>query len=728
MEERKNLIKVFDEFLRTTLAERIALIPEIHSLLISKEVQKEAGKILKGKKLDAHSLLFLEYLLRAANLIYNETALKTGLTDSEYDALLAIYTDITGKGLPVTELITANNKEDIIKPKYSLGGTLSKIYKITEEDTLKNSSQKTIEDWVKSLTRILRAVTKDDQISDQALYKEEVLVFMKFDGLSVMIEYDDHQNILRALTRGDVQNAEALNITNVVKNAKIEKPFPNIDETSFGEFCVKYEAMMCDEDLPKYNKEFKRDYKNTRSAVASIINSKEFDYERIKYLRFIPHRFTYFEEDGKESLPLVAPGAFDYPSIQCRLMDFQTIRDFAIKNKTVYRLGDQEHGFRCDGAVIRFVDYNLCELLGSQDHKPRYEVAYKFTEEYGYSKIVDVEYQVGLFGRVTPVVLFEPVKLKGNKVTNAAVSYPRFKDLSLHKGDVCKISYDIIPYLEFDSSDPKCERNPSGKLFSFPETCPYCGSTLIESENGGFIECQNKDCECRKKGKILNFLEKIGVEGISVNTVETLYQEKIVTKIQDLFKLENHRKEILALEGFGKKKFNQILESIEQHKTVYPSTLLAAVGIPDISVKKFKQILKFISYEDLMMLADINGNVALTVVPGVKEVTANKIIQGLRENAKLLEFLEQEMNILPEVREDSAKFKCVFTKIRDKELEDWIKTKGGVVQDSVTKETNFIIVPDMNVTSSKVEKAKKQGLPIVEIGNLKTYVNENFGG
>ena len=715
---KQKLIETMDEYLRAPLNMRISLLPEIWGILSDKEIKKETAKVLKKKELDAHQTLFLEYLLRAANLIYNETSIPTGLTDSEYDALLALYMDVTGNNLPVTELIAQSG--EIVSSTYSIQGTLSKIYKITDEDVLKNSSQKTLDEWIKSMEKIYETTTG----KSIDLWKEEIEVFMKFDGLSVMIEYDEDQKIVRALTRGDVQNDEALNITAAIKDAKIPKPFPNDDQPKFP-FCVKYEAMMADEDLPVYNEEFKRDYKNTRSATASIINAKDFK-GRTKYLRFIPHRYTYFNENGKEALPLVAPGAYDYPHLRCTLNDVEQIRNFAFQNKTVYDFNNNL-SYRCDGAVIRFVNEALCTALGNQDHKPRYEVAYKFTEEYGYSKITDIYFQVGVFGRVTPVVIFDPIKLKGNTITNAAISYPRFRSLHLGIGDICKISYDIIPYLEFDESDPNCERAHKHKDIPFLKNCPYCGSTLVESENKGFIECTNKDCECRKKGKIVNFLTKIGVEGISVATIETLYEKGIVKSIPDLFQLKEHKEEIIELEGFGKKKFKAMVDAIDNHRGVYPATFLAAIGIPGVSVKKFQQILDIITYDQLIELAENKNYTAFSSMPGVKDIIARKIVDGICDNIPLIEQLEKDMVLLEQSKEE-PKFYCVFTKIRSKELEEYIQSIGGRIQDNVTKITDFVIVPNKHVSSSKTKRANEMNIPIVEIDNVVDYCKQNWDG
>ena len=133
-------------------------------------------------------------------------------------------------------------------------------------------------------------------------------------------------------------------------------------------------------------------------------------------------------------------------------------------------------------------------------------MAYKFTEEVAYSKIEDIEFSAGLFGRIAPVAIIKPIKMKGNTIERISLgSMGRMKNLQLAKGDKVKVLYDIIPYVLFDEKDPKCKR--SGKEpISVPWCCPECGEPLEFSETGDIAFCANKKCPCKIKGRILNSL------------------------------------------------------------------------------------------------------------------------------------------------------------------------------------------------------------------------------
>ena len=174
-----------------------------------------------------------------------------------------------------------------------------------------------------------------------------------------------------------------------------------------------------------------------------------------------------------------------------------------------------------------------------------------------------------------------------------------------------------------------------------------------------------------------------------------------------------------------------MIDEINSHKEVPASQMLGSIGIEGISTKMFAKVLSVISFDELMELVFDDKNKCinvLSVVPGIKEKTAEKIYNGIQENEKLIEFLENELIILTETKAGSAEFSCVFTKVRDTELEKWIIENGGVVNDSVTKDTTFLIVPAIGVKSSKVTKAEKYNIPIVTVDEVKSIVSQVVSG
>lgn len=658
------------------------------------------------KELDDNEIHILGILLKSCNLIYSYSGESTGLTDTEYDELVSFYNDINKEDLSnITEEINDNTIHHTYK---SLRGYIDKIYKLTDEDVLKNKSQKGVDQWLKSTEK--RYVINSG--NDIDLLEEEVIVMPKFDGISCIIECDEKGNVIHALTRGNTTTNEAKDITPLISKI-YSGPFKN----SKYKYGIKTELMVLNDDLDRFNNIYATSYKNTRSIAAAIVNTDSVD-ERAMYLNVIPLRYEYLI-DNEEGLQDISPEMFNYPTLICKLKELNRIREFSFKCKNV------SPGFRCDGSVICFTNPKVKEILGREDSMNKYEVAFKFTEETAYSEVVDIEFSAGLFGKLTPVVKVKPVKMKGNTVQSASLgSYQRFMDEGLAKGDIVKILYDIIPYIKFDNNDPACIRS-NNKPIKAPRLCPDCNEPLTLSESGVDLHCTNPNCDCRKKGKILNYCVKVGIDGISFATVDDFYKAGLLKEIPDLYHLKNHIDKLQTLDGYGEIKVNNIISSIESSRQMSYATLLGSIGISGISIKKFQTILKYLSIDDLLELIDLNNLDIFTPIPGVKEKTAQKLIDGLKENEKIIKKLQKELLLYNESEEDVL-FTCVFTKIRDDKLEEWIKEHGGEVSNSVTKDTSFVIVPNNVVSSSKIDKAKKYNIPIIVIEDVKKYIENTY--
>ena len=649
----------------------------------------------------------LRLILEGTKSIYEYSGEETGISDSEYDSLLEYYKALTKTDEIFTDQLISS--EETVNHKYvSLRGTLDKIYKLTDDDVLKNPSQKSITDWVERTQRKIKERTG----KEINLWDCDVLVMPKFDGVSCVFECNNNGKLLRALTRGDTTRNEAQDVTHIFKDI-YTGPFKD----AFSEYGEKTEIMMLNEDLDTYNETYHKDYKNTRSIVSSIMNSKEVD-ERINYLKIISLRYSMYI-NGEESPQEISPGMYNFPHIICKLREVEKIRDFSFQHKFV------NPGFRCDGSVIHIIDKDVQWILGRENEKQKYEVAFKYTEEKEYSEVTGIYFSPGLFGRLTPVVKFKPKKMKGNKVEKASIgSLKRFKKLNLAIGDKIKVLYDIIPYVMFDENDENCYRS-NNEPIEIPRRCPDCGKELVSSEKGNILYCKNKDCTWRIKGKILNFIKKMNIGEISYETVDTLYNLGYLTKIEDLFSLKEYKKELKEINNFGEKKVSKVLKEIEEIAPMSQASMLGAIGIEGVSTKKFQAVLDYLSYNELIEFALEGIDTVFTEIPTIKEKTAEKIIQGIQENISLIIFLEKKLTLFEE-KSSSSLFSVCFTKIRDKEKEAFIKEHGGKVVDNVTKDTSFVVVEREGITSGKTKDAEKYGIPIITIDKMEQYITENF--
>lgn len=643
----------------------------------------------------------IEMITKITQYIYNNSGEETGLSDSEYDMLYSIL--ISNNGLDNTSSPIVPNSKNIAFHKYpSLRGTLTKVYYLTDDEPRTNKSRKSLDEWKASMEQKIyqnsgRRINLDN---------EEIYVFPKFDGVSGIFEMNSDGSIDRVLTRGFTETNEAEDITRhfdfMTKRNKAE-----IRDKPYG---LKTEIMMKNQDLEYFNKAYGTNYRNTRSIVSGILNSDEYEKDKSLLLQVIPLRVD--TEDGQQTL---ASEVFDYPYIRCRLKDREVIRDFALNHRYV---NDE---LRCDGAVIYIINPEIQKILGRENNKNNFEVAYKFTEETAFSKVVDIIYNVGLFGRIAPVAKIKPVNMKGNTIENVSLgSIGRMRTLNLRKGDKVKILYDIIPYLTFDD---ECEHSHKHEPFEIPEDCPECGEPIEFSESGDLASCVNPECPCRIKGKILNYLNKMNIDGISYGIIDKLYENDFVHNIPDLYKLKKRIVDISLIDGFGVQSASSWVDELEAHKTVPDYIMLGALGIEGVSKKTFEKIMNKYNLDELLEIVDNDLISGLVIIPSIKDKTAKKIISGLKDNEKLIKKLRKVLILLESKGvENVPKFSVCFTKIRDNEKERFIIEHGGEVSDGLTKNTTFLVVPSLDISSSKIQKAKKYGVQIIHIDDLESVI------
>ena len=668
-----------------------------------KELMEEyinIGMAGKEKSLTETDQQCIFLIIQITQFIYNYSGFDTGLTDPEYDIIYEMYINFGNEDI-ITPDLPFEPGETAEHDYPSLRGTLTKIYYLFDNEVRKNPTRKYLHEWVRSREREIYEKTG----RKVNLNNTDIYVFPKWDGVSCIFEFNPDGSLKIALTRGNVY-------TNVAQN--ITKSFPNmrgkVTETGYG---LKTEIMMKEEDLEYFNKKYGTTYKNTRSVVSSILNSYFLD-GLIEFL-FSQELRDSCIVDCEETLQTLDDFVFTQPFIRCKLGDTDKIKEFAENHRYV-------NGLRCDGAVIYIIDEELQRILGREDNKNKYEVAYKFTEEAQLTKLKDIIFQVGLFGELAPVAIVKPVKLKGNTITRVSLgSMQRFDSLGLRKGDTVKVLYDIIPYLVFDND---CKHNKDEKKIKALHHCPYCHEELEKNEDGIYYKCVNPNCDCRKKGAILNYLNKIGIDNFSYATVDTFYDKKFIHTIPDIYRLKDRYDDLIELDGFGKASINAILESIENHKTIPDYQFLGAIGIDSVSTETFKLLLSYYPMNILLGIAHAKDYEILCEIPGIKEKKAKKIIHGLLDREDMIHELMQYVTVTHPETQDS-KFSVAFTKVRDDDIEKEIIRRGGEIHDQLKKNTTYLVVPNLAINSSKMEKARKYGTKIVPIDDIIAVINRD---
>ena len=673
---------------------------ELSRFMCSEETQRQIGALLEKintrKDYDKDDVLKIKYIIDLALAIYLENGLDTGLTDTEYDKFVEFYQLVTNN--TSFTVPTASLKTSKISHKFPcLRGTLDKIYVLDKFDEYQkvNKHRNTLDHWIESTEKKLYLKTG----RHFNLREEEVYVFPKWDGVSCIFEFNEDGKLLHVLNRGDIG-------LNLAKDVKVH--FQNVTGKDYGvSYGMKAEVMVHNSDLEEYNLKYKKDYKQTRAIASAIVNSKSPDEEKEKLLHICVLRECK-EGDEHDYLPVET---LNDPWIKCKLYETDKIREFADQHRVTNDL-------RCDGVVIRFINEELIKLLGREDDISKFEVAYKFTEEYAYTKIIDIDFRMGPLGRLTPVAVIEPVKLKGNQISNVSLgSMPRYHQLMLSKGDTVKILYDIIPYLDIDKHCHISGKNPIPE----PRYCPECGSML--ERDGEVVSCKNHKCNWVIKGQILNYLSKRNILGISFMTIDKLYDAGYISDIADLYHLKDHKKSLYKMDGMGKLSVDQMLQKIED--SIYTSDIefLGSIGLEGCSNKTAEVILRNYTLKDALNYALDNETKYFTILEGIGEKKATKFCKSVKRNKKLIQKLSEELRLYHRASLKRL-FKVCFTKGRDEDLEKYIISQGGEISDNLTKDVDFIVVPKFGVTSMKLEKAKKYGIPVVEMEQVEGYIEK----
>jgi DNA ligase len=662
--------------------------------LVSYYISKGSSQPLENFNDEERQNIFM--MIEILQFIYNNSGENTGISDVEFDKLYELYysfgnDDIIGASL--------NTKVNIDTHKYPrLRGTLEKVYYLSDTDLRTNPSRKYLSSWIRKCEKLYYEKTGNTiDLSDI-----DVIIFPKWDGVSCVFEYDDDGNLIKALTRGDVLTNEAQNITHIFKNTKM-------NHSNYGfSTGVKTEVVMTKENFSMNNDN--NFYKNPRSMVSGILNSE--DVTNSNLLTVI--KLRYMSRDTE--LENLDPEVFDYKYLECKISDIGIIREFANSNRVV-------NGINCDGVVIRIHDDMICRILGRDSNKNNYEVAYKYTEEVSLTKITDVDFQLGNNGYITPIARVEPVNLKQTTITNVSLgSINRFNELNLGKGDTVKILYDVVPYLVFDND---CKHKSKSKKFDMIYKCPYCDTMLDLNDDGLPCKCNNINCEWKKKGMILNYIIKMGIPNIGARTIEKLYNNDIINSIDDLYDIHKKKSDIIKVNGFSDKSSTILIESINSIKTIEDYKLLSSLGINSIGIESFRNICKEYTIKDLLTITANRDYESLMKIAGIKEKKAIKVIEGLLAVKNTLLNISRHLNIIHPTS-FNEKFSVAFTKVRDTNIEDMIIKLGGCIHENVKRNTTYLVVPDKDTNSTKVEKAIEYGVRIIPIKMIIGTIERDF--
>ena len=571
------------------------------------------------------------------------------------------------------------------------------------------------------------AKTKDREELRAWLGDKEGLLSWKLDGLTIVLTYENGE-LVKAVTRGNGEVGEV-----ITANAKTFKNIPlYIPHKS--KMVLRGEAVISYSDFEKINASIEEEalkYKNPRNLCSGSVRQLNSAITAERSVNFFAFALVHCEEmefiSREEQVKFMQSMGFAVvPYVKVNKDSILAeIENFAKK------VSDYE--VPSDGLVLVLDDIAYGESLGRTSKFPRDSIAFKWADELRETTLLEMEWSASRTGLINPVAIFEPVELEGTTVSRASVH-----NISIVRGLKLGLG-DRITVYKANMIIPQIAENLTGSdTLEIPKVCPVCGGkTQIEQINEGqFLYCTNKDCDAKKIKLFSLFVGRDGlnIDGMSEATLEKFIAKGFLHEFSDLYHLNQYQEEIIAMEGFGQKSYDKLMQAIEvSRKTTLPKVLYG-LGIAGVGLATAKVICKHFDYEyGTMVSASVEE---LTEIEGVGAVIAQAFADYFAEKSQKERFyrLLAELELVNEKKDISAqtltgKVVVITGSLEIYEnrnaLKDAIEAMGGKVTGSVTAKTTYLINNDINSTSSKNKKAKELGIPIV---TEKEFAEEFLGG
>ena len=564
----------------------------------------------------------------------------------------------------------------------------------------------------------------DERIRKAIGDRFEYVCELKFDGLSISLTYQDGK-LIRGVTRGDGTQGD-----DVTTNVKTIRSIPHrLAATGFPqEFEIRGEVFMHRPAFDRLNKErIENDevpYANPRNFASGTLKMQDSSEVARRPLDCFMY---YLNTDKKlfdshwESLQQVKNWGFHVCEYNKLCGNIEEVLDF-IHSWQEKRF---ELSYDIDGIVIKVNSYAQQQELGFTAKSPRWAIAYKYKAQEVETVLEKVTYQVGRTGAVTPVANLKPVLLAGTVVKRATLhNANEIQRLGLHIKDTVLVEKggEIIPKIIAVNTE---KRKPDAEKVIYPEVCPECGSNLVRQEGEAVHYCPNDEgCPPQIVGKIQHFIGRraMNIEGLGSETIETFYRQGYVSHISDLYLLHEKSEHLKALDRFGERSVNNMLEGIERSKQMPFEKVLFGLGIRYVGetvarkiAAHFKNIesLMSASLGELTSVEEIGGRIAESLLTYFQDPRHIEQIEKLRMAG--LQFQAEETVI--ELQSNKLEGKTfvisgVFEKYSRDELKDLIESHGGKILSGISAKLSFLVAGD-NMGPSKLEKAKKLNIPLI---------------
>lgn len=669
-------------------------------------------------KKDIDRIVELRELIHSYNTQYYIHSISL-VSDYEFDQLLKELEELEIK---YPELYDANS------PTKRVGGDITKSFETVLHKypmlSLSNSySKDDIADFDQRVKKII----------DVPL---TYICELKYDGVAISIIYKNG-NLVKAITRGDGTQGE-----DVTNNVRTISSIPLVLTGDYPENLeVRGEIMYSKSVFKELNKNREKQglalFSNPRNSASGTLKLQDSSIVAKRKLDCFIYA-VYLDNYKINSLFLqynyLAQFGFKIPSVEDKYVeqvnDVSGIMNFI----NYWEERKEDLPFEIDGIVIKVNEIDIQKEIGNTSKSPRWAIAYKYKAVQVSTVLEDIVYQVGRTGAITPVANLKAVEISGTIVKRASVhNADQIEKLDLRIKDIVFVEKggEIIPKI---TGVDHSKRNANSSKFVFSSKCPECSSELVRDEGEAHHYCLNSNlCPPQIKGKIIHFIgrKQLNIDGIGQETIEQLYNEKLIKNIADLFALK--KQDLLPLERMAEKSAENIIKGIQQSKSAPFHKVLFGLGIRYVGetvAKKltsyFKDInqLRSSNFEELCSIEEVGDKIAESIVQYFSVDYNNKIIDLLLKNGLNMTSDISE-NILKSTILENKKIVIsgTFKNISRDELKKAIEINGGKNSSSVSKSTDILIAGE-NMGPSKLEKAEKFKVSIMNENEFLNLISE----
>ena len=557
--------------------------------------------------------------------------------------------------------------------------------------------------------------TKDREVLREFIGSHKTLLSWKMDGLTIVLTYD-HGELEKAVTRGNGVVGEVVtNNARVFRNVPLKIPFQ-------GRLILRGEAIIRYSDFERINQsigDVDARYKNPRNLCSGSVRQLN--------NQVTAERNVYFY-----AFSLVSAQNVDMHNSREFQMEWMKDQGFDVVEYKIVTAGNldeamdafaaaiETNDFPSDGLVALYDDIAYGDSLGSTAKFPRNSFAFKWADEIRETTLREIEWSPSRTGLINPIAVFDPVELEGTTVSRASVhNVSILRELELGIGDTIQVykANMIIPQI--------AENLTRSNNLKIPEICPVCGqeARVIRENDVESLYCMNPDCVAKKIKAFTLFVSRdaMNIDGLSEATLEKFIARGFIHDFGDIFEIGKYREEIVDMEGFGEKSFENLMKSLEKAKETTLAKVIYSLGIVNIGLANAKVICRH--FDDDLEKIRCADEEEISGIDGIGPVIAKSLADYFKneENNRKLNHLLGHLHLHREEitgRQIFAGVNFVITGSLEHfanrgEAKKLIESLGGKVTGTVTGKTNYLINSDKASNSSKNKKARELGIPVI---------------